>query len=146
MVHPFLKPILNGTMSIVFFAMSIWELVSVTRPQPSLNVLNDITKSFIYTISILNVIMGISSAFICWIQLKDPERSEQYAVSISTGVSIWGLVLFFSYQQIDFIPMFYYILLAETCLVFTRIGLVFFLVCCLCLKPKDAEGVVQLSK
>ena len=62
--YPLLKPFLNGIMAIIFFTMFIWEIVSVSNAPSNLDVLNDITKSFIYTILVLNGICASSKAIV----------------------------------------------------------------------------------
>jgi hypothetical protein len=134
------RSVLNSVSGSVFIGMGCWELVTVKQHPSTAMDINDIAMCFIYTIGIFNILMGCASLYICFIQCKDPERSERYAVNISTGISIWGLILYFRYSS--FISsIFYKIILAETISFFSRIGIIMILVCGSCLKQDEVIPV-----
>ena len=132
----FIRPVLNLVSGGVFIGMGCWELVTVKRNPSTAFDINDVVMCFIYTIGIFNLIMGCASFYICAVQFKDPERSDRYAVNISTGISIWGLILYFRYASL-ISPLFYKIVLAEMITFFSRIGLILILVCGSCLKQEE---------
>jgi hypothetical protein len=135
------KILLNIVYGCIFLGLGIWELITViSYPAVELNV-NDLVMCFIYTISIINIITGIVSIYIFYIQVKDPERSDRYTINISSGISIWGLILYFRYPYILLYPIYHTILLVEMIYFFSRIVILIILVCGSCLKQDEVLPV-----
>lgn len=135
------KILLNIIYGCIFLGLGIWELITViSYPSVELNI-NDLVMCFIYTISIVNIITGIVSIYIFYIQVKDPERSDRYTINISSGISIWGLILYFRYPSSMLYSIYHAILLVEMIYFFSRIFIIISLVCGSCLKHDEVLPV-----
>ena len=133
--------LLNIVYGVLFLGLGTWELITViSYPSVELNV-NDLVMCFIYTIGTVNIITGLVSVYIFYIQVKDPERSDRYTINISSGISIWGLILFFRYPYIILYPIYRTILLVEMIYFFSRIAILIILVCGSCLKHDEVLPV-----
>ena len=96
--------------SFLFMSMSIWEAVVCSKyPHPS-SELNQIVYSYLVTASSMNMIMFFISFFMsCFIE-HFKEIPLRYVINISTGINIWGFVLF-TFNGI--IESFYVLILCE---------------------------------
>jgi hypothetical protein len=134
-----MKMIINGLSSVIYFGMSIWEYVTVSNHPSMERNINDLVMCFLYTIATMNMFMGITSFYIFIIQCKEDDKSEKNAITMSTGISIWGIILFFRYSPVLYDSYYYPILYTEMILFFTRIGMVLLLGCGSCIKTNEVD-------
>jgi len=134
-----IKALINGLSSLVYLSMSIWEYTVVGMNPSKERDINDLVMCFLYTIATTNIIMGITSFYIFIIQCKEEDKSERNAITMTTGISIWGTILFFRYSPSLYNSHYYPILYTETVLFFTRIGMVLLLGCGSCYKHSNEE-------
>lgn len=97
--------------------------------------INDMAMCFLYTMGLMNLFMSITSFYISYQQWKN--QTELYTVTTTTGISIWGFILFFRYPSSFFNPFYRSLLLVEMIWFFTRISVAFVLVCGSCLKRDE---------
>lgn len=132
-----IKKMINGISSFIYIGMSCWEFTIVSLYPSFQRDINDLVLCFLYSIAIMNLLMGITSFYVFIIQFIDKEKTEQHAITISTGMSLWGLILFFRYDSSIYNSHYYPILYCETILFFTRIGMVLVLGCGSCFQNKE---------
>jgi len=127
--------ILNTVYTLSFFGMGIWECIS-SAWNSNVTMMNDMTRCFIITMAVFNFVMGFGSCYMVCLYYMAPE-SDRYALHISTGTSIWGLILYFRFSTM-IIPVFQSILLAELIFFFTRLAVMIGISVYVC-KPMISE-------
>ena len=130
--------ILNSIYTVSFFSLAISESV-ISSMNTNVTLMNDMTRCFFITMAILNFIMGIGSMYMVCLFFISP-KSERYALHISSGTSIWGLILYFRYHSM-LLSVFQYVLLAEIIFFFIRVIVMIVIICYSC-KPVTELGNV----
>jgi hypothetical protein len=130
-----IRAIFNLISGLCFTALGISECSVVGLYPSTQRDVNDLVMCFLYTIGIVNLIMGGASIYISYLQWKD--QSEHYTITTSTGISIWGLILYFRYPFTMMYPVYRQLLLAEMIFFFTRLIVAVILVCGSCLKREE---------
>ena len=130
--------VINAIFGMLYGSMSVWE-ISVASLHPSVSDMNDMARCFLITMSVLNLILGLSSVYLV-VQFWNQDESERYAMNISSGTSIWGLVLYFKfYNQV--IYDFQFAILGEMVFFFIRMAMLIGMSCYLC-KRQDIQDIV----
>lgn len=111
--------LINSVSSIVYVGMGIWEAVVASMTGTPSRDVNDMARCFIITMSVFNLTIGTIMTLFT-LRSWYTESGEQVSFNVSTGVSIWGLILYFRFSEFCEVII-TYILLAETILFFARI-------------------------
>jgi hypothetical protein len=125
-----LQAIINLVIGCVFIGLGISEAVFVNE-YTNLDIINDVTRCFFIVMSVLNCLTGSISVYLSVVYLCKETVMERYTVSLTTGMNIWGIVMYFRYSSLV-IPVFSYLLLAEFIWICVRFGIVLFLSCITC--------------
>lgn len=138
----YFQPIYHALLGFVYMGMASWELYVATHYDTS-NDLNDMARCFCYSISVFNILMGLTAWYISHVQFNtDEKRNERYTLNAATGINIWGSILYFRYS--GFIDVYEQVLLAETCLFLSRLGITSVLICC-CKKNPEATSTIEVA-
>lgn len=130
-----IRVIFNLISGLCFLSIGISECVIISLHTSNQWDVNDIAMCFLYTMGLMNLFMATTSFYISYQQWKN--QTEHYTVTTTTGISIWGLILFFRYPASFFNPFYYKLLMVEMIWFFTRISIAFVLVCGSCLKRDE---------
>jgi hypothetical protein len=130
--------LINAIFGILYGSMSVWEM-TIASVHPSVSGMNDMARCFLITMSALNLIMGLSSVYLV-ILFWNQDESERYAMNISTGTSIWGLVLYFKFYY-EVISDFQLAILGEMVFFFIRMAILVGMSCYLC-KHQEIQDIV----
>ena len=113
--------------------LAIWECVTTATIVPN-DTLNDTAWCFLIAMSVFNTIIAVPSIYLGIKYLR--QDTDQVALYISTGFSMWGIILCCRYSAILFQPELYALLIAEMTWFFTRITGTLIISCLTCKLPE----------
>jgi len=118
--------ILNSVYAVSFFSLGISESI-IASMYPNVTLMNDMARCFFITMAVFNFIMGIGSMYMVCLFFISP-KSDRYALHISAGTSIWGIILYFRYSSM-LLEVLQYLLLAEIIFFFIRFIVMIIIIC-----------------
>ena len=118
---------INSVSSLVYVGMGCWEAIVASMTGTPNRDVNDMARCFVITMSVFNLTIGTIMTLFT-LRSWYTESGEQVSFNVSTGVSIWGLILYFRFSDLCEQAIMS-ILLAETILFFSRILGLLFLFC-----------------
>jgi len=119
--------ITNTFSSVVYLGMGCWEAAVAAMTSTPYRDVNDMAHCFIITMCAFNLLIGTVMT-IFTLRSWYAETDEHVSFNVSTGVSIWGLILYFRFSDMVQKEV-VYILTAETVLFFARLGVLICLFC-----------------
>lgn len=121
----YFQPIYHSIASCIYISMSVWEIYTATV-FTKVESITDVARCFVISIAIVNIGLGVTSTYVAVLQCSKEERPDKLVLNAATGVSLWGIIMYFRYPMM---LEYQNILLAETTLFFIRIALTFVLMC-----------------
>ena len=129
-----------------YAGIATWEIYTATKYTNVFD-MNDLARCFTITMSIMNILLAIGSLYISIDQCKkDHPKSGRVSVNAATGISIWGIFMYFRFSS-SIMNVYRTILLAETCLFFIRIGLATMFICSskYCSGKSESNHVIDID-
>lgn len=133
--------LINAISVAIYLGLGIWELAVAATVHVPTRDLDDMIRCFLITMCVFNLLTGTILLGFTVRYCFQEGRAERVSFNVSTGISIWGIVLYFRYADLCN-AYFYYVLLAETFFFLSRVLL---LVCLSCIEHNRSLFPLQIE-